>query len=392
MLSIYKITKIFSSKLSAFLYHSKRLFKMVNSYLFSIVFTLRIFFSHIIFKKKVAIGAIFNLKGGVANHILSFIHYSSIPINTVPNVRKKNNFRNGEEIKLFQNLCDKYSLISNNILHSHADTWFINYCAMQQKVNNVKWVHTYHSFYREDSFGTLLNWQKDMNSALFSVAKNADVKITVSKWLQKYLKTKYNISTTYIPNGVDFNKCQRANAQRFTKLYQVTDFILFTSGYSYVKNPTEFVKLARLMESECFVMIGSPNMLNALKEEFGELPRNLKVINDYLSHDLVLDALAASKAFIITSRLEGLPTALMEAMALAKPVVASNIEGCSELLVNGKFGYLYKLGNLEDLKLKTELALKDYSIGLRAQEHINLNYDWKVIAPQIDNIYKDLIK
>ena len=93
----------------------------------------------------------------------------------------------------------------------------------------------------------------------------------------------------------------------------------------------------------------------------------------------------------MTSRIEGLPTALMEAMALGKPVVASKVHGCEELLDNEKYGYLYDLGDIEMLRNKTIVALTDSEIGIIAKQHVRQNFDWKVIAPQIDAVYQNLI-
>ncbi|MGA9389587.1 MAG: glycosyltransferase family 4 protein [Candidatus Sulfotelmatobacter sp.] len=51
---------------------------------------------------------------------------------------------------------------------------------------------------------------------------------------------------------------------------------------------------------------------------------------------------------VLTSRSEGIPLVLMEAMALGIIVVAPAITGIPELVIPGKTGFLYKAGNVED--------------------------------------------
>jgi len=139
-------------------------------------------------------------------------------------------------------------------------------------------------------------------------------------------------------------------------------------------------------------MIGPGITINVLENQLqNSLPSNLTVIGEYLKHETILDAIAACKVFVMTSRIEGLPTALMEAMALGKPVVASKVHGCEELLDNEKYGYLYDLGDIEMLRNKTIVALTDSEIGIIAKQHVRQNFDWKVIAPQIDAVYQNLI-
>jgi glycosyltransferase involved in cell wall biosynthesis len=60
--------------------------------------------------------------------------------------------------------------------------------------------------------------------------------------------------------------------------------------------------------------------------------------------------MARSSVFVLSSDWEGLPTVLIEAMALGIPVVSTDCEsGPSEILANGKYGYLTPVGNSESL-------------------------------------------
>jgi glycosyltransferase involved in cell wall biosynthesis len=51
---------------------------------------------------------------------------------------------------------------------------------------------------------------------------------------------------------------------------------------------------------------------------------------------------------VLTSHSEGIPLALMEAMAHGRPILAPNITGIPELIANGETGFLYQPGSLLD--------------------------------------------
>lgn len=61
--------------------------------------------------------------------------------------------------------------------------------------------------------------------------------------------------------------------------------------------------------------------------------------------------IAKSNVVVLTSKYEGLPNVLLEALALKKLIVSSNCPtGPKEILNNGLYGYLFKIGNINQLK------------------------------------------
>jgi glycosyltransferase involved in cell wall biosynthesis len=68
-----------------------------------------------------------------------------------------------------------------------------------------------------------------------------------------------------------------------------------------------------------------------------------------LPHDQVLEEVSRCRALLLSSRSEGCPIVLLEAMALGRPVVAPAVGGIPELITNGENGYLYESGSVEEL-------------------------------------------
>jgi glycosyltransferase involved in cell wall biosynthesis len=88
---------------------------------------------------------------------------------------------------------------------------------------------------------------------------------------------------------------------------------------------------------------------------------------------------AACDLVVLTSRSEGLPLVLMEAMAHSKLVLAPAITGIPELLIHAKTGFLYRPGSLDDFvsqaqaigSLRLELAPMRRAARQYVLEHFN---------------------
>jgi glycosyltransferase involved in cell wall biosynthesis len=66
----------------------------------------------------------------------------------------------------------------------------------------------------------------------------------------------------------------------------------------------------------------------------------------------------ASDIVIMPSVAETFSIAILEAMALGKPIVSSNIGGASEQVIDGENGYLFPAGNINALAAKIEIIIE----------------------------------
>ena len=340
-------------------------------------------------KPQVFIGANINKPNGVDFHIHAIHKYSQLKTVLVP----ADHILTKISMDVFLNkYLIQLDIGRSAVLHSHVYPKYIAWCQHQKSKNkSIKWIHTYHLHYFEDHANKeLLDWQKEFNRVFVEVASKADIKISVSKWQQDFYKSNFNIDTIYIPNGVNVEQCDCADPTYFKKTYGLENFILNVSRHDPVKNPREFVALAQVLPNYNFVIIGN-ELSEILFTDYYQItpPSNLKIFGKMTQLE-VQHAIAASSCLISTSKKEGLPTLVLEAMAQAKPVVVSNEPGSMEAIDSGKYGYFYTLGDIEDLKNKTLLVLEDKTIGSKARQRVLEEYDWRVVIKKLDELYKNI--
>lgn len=335
----------------------------------------------------VLVGANFAAYGGVRHHIQAIQRYSAMNVAFAPPESVLQSIAPHHLQQEFRQRFLNFPATGIKVVHSHVFPWFIEWCREKQK-QGMRWVHTYHlNYFPEHGRDGLEPWQAEINDALINVACHADVKLSVSKWQQDHLLKEYGIETIYLPNGVDVAACDRADAARFVRKTGLKDFVLYVGRNDPVKNPAEFVRLATRLPQQLCVMIGGDLSAETLQRDWTvEVPKNLRVLGS-LPHCDILDAIAGCSSLIVTSKREGLPTVVLEGMALSKPVVVPDEAGCMEVVDQVAAGVIYKLGNLDDLVEKILLAKRNQLRVAKGREQVLGEYDWRVIAPRLDAIY-----
>jgi len=127
------------------------------------------------------------------------------------------------------------------------------------------------------------------------------------------------------------------------------------------------VSAAPLVPEAMFIIAGEgPERaaLEARAEALG-VARRVRLLG--ARHD-VAQLLAACDLFVLPSRFEGLPISVLEAMAAAKPVVATRIGGTDEAVVDGETGILVPPGDAGALAAAIRTFLADPELARRSGE------------------------
>jgi len=110
----------------------------------------------------------------------------------------------------------------------------------------------------------------------------------------------------------------------------------------------------------------------------------------------VAEHLRASDVFVLPSLQEGMPNALLEAMACGLPPVATRIGGVVDIITDGKNGLLVAPGDAQGLAEGIVLLLKDtvlaQDIARAAGRTITTSYSLDRIAERYVKLYRELMR
>ena len=93
---------------------------------------------------------------------------------------------------------------------------------------------------------------------------------------------------------------------------------------------------------------------------------------------------------------EAFGVVLLEAMACAKPVIASNLPGVRSVVSHGEDGLLVEPGDVDDLAEKMQILLAEgpqrrRAMGQRGRAKVEQKYTWPKIIPRLVQVYEDVL-
>ncbi|MEJ2107796.1 MAG: glycosyltransferase [Acidiferrobacteraceae bacterium] len=110
----------------------------------------------------------------------------------------------------------------------------------------------------------------------------------------------------------------------------------------------------------------------------------------------VLALIAAADTMVMPSRWEGLPMALLEAMALGKPVVATSVGGIPNVIQQGENGFLVAPRDVEDMARKLGALIGDRTlrkrIGGQAGKTVRERFSAENVARRYEELYRSVGK
>ncbi|MBU0963016.1 MAG: glycosyltransferase family 4 protein [Nanoarchaeota archaeon] len=268
---------------------------------------------------------------------------------------------------------------SSNILHS------INYF---KKINpKLKVIIVPHAPFNIDR-GFMLNlltkiWRF---GALRNKLNNFDKIIAITQWEMPYLKelgVKEN-KIVYIPNGIP---------DEFFKQKQVkeTKDVLFLGRIAPVKDLETLILAAKLLPSIDFSIVG-PAEEDYFKKIKGLINKNnisnVKIYPQINNINKKIEFIDKHKIFVLPSKREAMPQVLLEALSRGKIVISSNTDGGKEIIKDGKTGFLFDIGNYEQLANLIDRCLKENMSNIEKNAKKDAEkYKWSVLIKKIENAY-----
>jgi glycosyltransferase involved in cell wall biosynthesis len=216
--------------------------------------------------------------------------------------------------------------------------------------------------------------------------------LAITKWEEPYLLelglSKGKIG--YSPNGIaDYF---------FSKVGKFGDLkkILFFGRVSPMKDLETLLRALSLLDEDVVLEIVGP-----VEEAYGDRLRELVGELGLGSRVSFKEAVFAVKekvklldsvgVFVLPSKREGMPQALVEAMARQRICVVSNTAGSSELVEDGKTGFVFPVGSVKGCARALEKALglrglQRKRMGMRARGRVS-GFGWEKIVAGIEKLF-----
>jgi len=228
--------------------------------------------------------------------------------------------------------------------------------------------------------------------------KTADVIASVSKRDMKLAKETFGVDDDrlyWVPNAVDDDSFHPNSNDPNNDKKNVT-FIGTLEPWKGVHLFLEVAKLLLRVQNDInFVIAGEGSLLEYVKEESnsGVLRGHVDVLGQ-VPHGEVPKILSETSVLVVPSYMEGLPTVCLEAMASQVPVVASNIGGIPEIVINGETGYLFPPGDIKESFQKALELLSGEDLrrkmGCAGRELVTKYYSWSNVTEKIEKIYEKI--
>jgi len=174
--------------------------------------------------------------------------------------------------------------------------------------------------------------------------------------------------------------------------------VLFIARFTAHKQPLTLIRAfreaLRAMPGMRLLMVGDGDQREEGLQLVSELGLEAAVSFQAFRQD-VPDILAAADIFVLPSLWEGLPIGLLEAMAMGKAVIATEVDGTKEVVRPGENGLLVEPGNVSALaaalvKLGGDPALRDM-LRQRALDTIRRQFNAADMTREIERVYSRVI-
>jgi glycosyltransferase involved in cell wall biosynthesis len=229
---------------------------------------------------------------------------------------------------------------------------------------------------------------------LHVIWRNASAVVANSRGLRD-LATAFDstISIPIVPNGVDLDKFSLPSHDWSPPRILSVGRVVYQKGYDLA-----LLALAGLKDLEWeWRIAGDGPQLPALQAMIQEHDLQGRVhFLGWQTAEQLKKQYAEANLFLFPSRHEGMPNAVLEAMASGLPVVATSIAGNEELVVNGETGALVPVEDAAALKealrpflIRAEMREK---MGNAARPRVEQSFRWTRVAEEYQSILEKALK
>ena len=232
--------------------------------------------------------------------------------------------------------------------------------------------------------------------------------VTVCESLKTHLVRSYRLDpdkVRTIYNGIDveFFANAKARTETLKDLSADPDAVIVTvvGNIRPVKGPEYFIEAAAEVLNKqknvvfLWVGYGRSEYVDRLKEIIGSLgiSNNFKFTGQRKD---IKDILAASDICVLSSTSEGMSNAILEYMASGKPVIATDVGGNRELVIDGETGILVPSCDPEALSIAIDRLVRDRALrramGDRGKERVAKQFTISKMVCRTQRLFDEIIE
>lgn len=288
-----------------------------------------------------------------------------------------------------------------DLVHCHSPICSVIVRSLYKKYRKDgkhKLLYTAHGFHFYDG-APQKNW-KIFYPIEKKCSKWTDVLITINQ--EDYKRAKgsfYAKKVVYLPGiGVNIrkfseNKVDKGKIKESLGLKSTDTMILSVGELSKRKNQETVIRALKDLKNKDikYVIVGKGSLEKEYKDLIEKLNLKDHVILLGYRND-ISELCKASDIYIFPSLQEGLPVAMMEAMASGCAIIASNVRGNKDLLDSPDGGLLVEPGDVTGFKraIETIIKMDRTKMGLYNLKKIK-NYDERIVDAMMKGIYCEML-
>lgn len=311
-----------------------------------------------------------------------------------------------KNVKIYRELKGLIETNNYDIIHCHTPMGgaLARLASRASRKRGTKVIYTAHGFHFFKG-APFKNWLVYYPIEKW-LSKYTDCLITINNEDYKIAKRKFKSETVKLVNGVGINIKQFSPPSLEYKLklrneygFKVDDFLLIYVGeLSYRKHQDLLIKTVYQVSNKIpnikLLLVGTGDLLEEYKQLVNNLGLEDKVIFLGFRKD-VNKLMSLSDVAVSSSRQEGLPVNIMEAMATGLPVVATDCRGNRDLVKNENNGYIVKDEKIQSFSEAIErLYLSEDLLKSLGKNSNNLikSYTLNKVLKEVEKVYLSYIK
>ena len=203
-----------------------------------------------------------------------------------------------------------------------------------------------------------------------------------------------------IYNGFDFSRLSPTEPQILQKMLDLSQgkrIVGMVAEFREDKDYATYFEAARLIlrkrSDVCFVAVGGGKNLEVLRQRYGIDNSGIQ----FLGRQTAVESIVSTfEIGVLATYTEGISNAIMEYMALGKPVVSTDGGGTTELVINGVTGFVVPPQQPKALAERIELLLERPELstvfGKAAQQRIRTRFSIQQLVDTTLQSYRSVLR